>query len=77
VFSVIKDVSEEAEIGEYIVVLFKALGISYIAIITSDICRSSGEEILANAAQTAGKFEILSLSLPLAIQLIETAKEML
>lgn len=76
-FSSVKEVSEETGIGEYVVVLFKALGISYLAIITSDICRSSGEEMLANAAQTAGKLEILSLSFPLAMQLIEAAKEML
>ncbi len=73
----IKDVSEQTEYGQYITVLLKALGISYLTVMTADICRNAGEEMLAGAAQTAGKFEILALCLPLAVQLIDTAKELL
>ncbi len=76
-FDAIKDVAEETEIEEYIAILLKAVGISYIAVITADICRSAGEEMLANIAQTAAKLEILALCFPLAMQLIETAREML
>ena len=71
---VIREISEESEFGNYIAVLFKALGISYIVAITADMCRSAGEDSLARIAETTGKFELLALSLPLASELIEAAK---
>ena len=73
----IKEESEQSDVSEYITILFKALGISYISAITSDICHNAGEEDLSNLAQIAGKLEILSLSLPLATQLIETSRKIL
>lgn len=69
--------SNETDISKYFAVLMKALGISCLTYITSEICRTAGEELLSNMAQIAGKFEILILCVPLASELINTAKELL
>lgn len=64
----------KTEASNYFSIMLKALGISYITIITSEICRSAGEELLSNISQTIGKFEILALCIPLANEIISIAK---
>lgn len=73
----IKNFSENTNVSGYIKILFKALGITYLATITSNICKSAGEELLSDISQTAGKFEILALCLPLATELVSIAKDLL
>ena len=51
--------------GEYIQVLFKALGICLITQLASDACRDAGEQGLAAKAELAGKLTLLALALPL------------
>lgn len=72
--SVIAELSKNSIISDYITVLFKALGISYLAVITAGMCRNAGEESLAKLSETAGKFEILALCIPLATDLIEITR---
>ena len=57
--------------------LIKALGISAISQIGADICRESGETIIASHVELFAKIEITLLSLPLAARLIELAGELL
>ena len=75
--AVIREMTEDAQLGGYIAALFKALGISYLAVITAEMCRSGGEETLAKLSEAAGKLEILLLCLPMASELIATAGGML
>ncbi len=51
--------------GEYIQVLFKALGICVITQLASDACRDAGEQGLAAKTELAGKLTLLALALPL------------
>lgn len=50
---------------EYILILFKSLGICYITQFAADTCRDAGESALAVKTEIAGRISILLLSLPL------------
>ena len=50
--------------------LIKALAVSVACNLTSSVCRDCGESSLAEKAELAGKIAILSLSVPLAVQLL-------
>ncbi|MBQ8005470.1 MAG: hypothetical protein IJ303_04070 [Clostridia bacterium] len=68
-----------AKIGaiEYQKTVFKALGIAYLTHITAQVCRDCGEGGLAQGVETAGKFELLLLALPLIKKIFAVAEEML
>lgn len=63
--------------GEYFEILFKAVGVSLICRIASDVCRDCGENSLASKVELAGKVSIVTLSLPLVRFLLETSTEFL
>ena len=73
----INQLSENSDINRYVKILFKALGISYLTFITTEICSTAGEELLSKIASTAGKLEILALCIPLSIELINITKDLL
>lgn len=77
VLDVINQLTETTEIKKYVLILFKALGISYLTFLTSEICTNAGEDVLSNISLIAGKFEIISLCIPLASELIEITRELL
>ncbi len=54
-------------------IMFKALGITALSRITSDICTQAGETSLAGQVEIAGAVEITLLALPLATKLLEIA----
>lgn len=51
--------------GEYVQILFKALGICLVTQLASDACRDAGESGLAAKADLAGKWILLGMALPL------------
>lgn len=51
--------------GEYVTVLFKALGVCLLTQLAADACRDAGEQGLAAKAEFAGKIAMLVLALPL------------
>ena len=64
--------------GEYVQILFKALGVCILTQLASDACRDAGEPGLAAKADMAGKWMLLGMALPLfqkigsiAVSLIE------
>ena len=58
-------------------ILLKALGIASAAQITADICRDAGEAAIAGQVEMLGRAEILLLSLPLAMQILTVARDLL
>ncbi|NLN81919.1 MAG: stage III sporulation protein AD [Clostridiales bacterium] len=58
---------------EYGIILFKALGISLLAQLSSDACRDAGENAMAEKAELAGKVFLLILALPLFEKVAELA----
>ena len=55
----------------------KALGIGIITKISSDVCRDTGESALGGCVELGGKLIILSICMPLIIELAGYAKELL
>lgn len=58
---------------DYLLILMKTLGISFLAQFAADSCRDAGENALASKMELAGKISIVVLSLPLFEKIAETA----
>ena len=72
-FNELIDKYNARDLSEYMVILSKALGISFICAITSELCTSCGENMLSSICTFAGKLEILILCIPLITSLLEIA----
>ena len=59
--------------AEYAAILFKSLGICFLAQFAADSCRDAGESALAAKVELAGKITIVVLALPLFEQIASTA----
>ena len=64
-------------ISEYVTVMIKALGISFLVKICSDICRDCGEGSLAFGVESAGKVSIIYMCIPLISDIVRYAAEIL
>ena len=60
-----------------IIILFKALGISYISQFASDVCKDSGENAFAGKIELVGKIAIVVVALPLLDTFIEVIQKIL
>lgn len=69
----IHKLSEALPDSTYVAVLLKALGITYAATITQEICKSCGENGIAGYVEAVGKAEIVVICLPLIKELTDTA----
>lgn len=58
-------------------ILIKALGIAFLSEVAAGICRDSGESTLATWVETAGKLEMLILSLPLVERILASVADFL
>lgn len=56
--------------------MLKSLGIGITVKISTDICRSLGEEGIAGGIELAGKLEILFLCFPFILELISVSSEL-
>ena len=59
---------------QYGTTLIKALGVGILCQISGDVCSALGEGSVASALELAGTLEILALALPIAAELINTAR---
>lgn len=70
----INDLLSAAQLsGEYALILFKTLGICFLAQFAADSCRDAGESALASKVEMAGKLCIVLLALPLFEKIASTA----
>ena len=58
-------------------VLLKALGITAVVRVASDVCTEAGESTLASQIETLGTVEIVLRSIPMALRLLEIAEQFL
>ncbi len=78
VVELIKDISEQAGIEyRYINIVFKVIGIAYIAQFASELCRDAGESAIASKIEVGGKIIIMTLSMPIIYSLLEVVNAIL
>lgn len=63
--------------AEYIKVVFKAIGVGYIAQFASDTCKDANETSLAGKIELFGRLLILSLAVPIVIDILNSIKGMI
>lgn len=73
-----------AQLAEYITVkeaylkiLFKIVGIAYIADFAANICRDAGYSAVAGQIELSGKISVLTVSTPIVLALLNTISEYL
>lgn len=76
ILSQIKNLFSHTNIpNEYGIILFKSLGICFIAQFVSDSCKDANESALASKVEFAGKLGIVTAALPLFEKVTHTALE--
>jgi stage III sporulation protein AD len=65
------------EIERGVTYILKIVGVSYVFGVSSDVCREIGEGGIASAMLTAGRVEILLLSLPVFREILGIGIEMM
>lgn len=74
----VSEIFTEAGIStSYISLIFKAVAISFITQITCEVCRDSGENAIAAAAELWGRGTLTVMSLPLITALVEMITDFL
>lgn len=63
--------------GEYLQVLFKALGICFVTQMACDACRDAGEGAIGAKVELAGKVAVLVVGLPLFAQVLSVVRGLL
>ncbi len=58
--------------SEYISILLKIIGITYIAEFASNLCKDAGHVAIGNQIELAGKLCIMAISMPILIALLDT-----
>ncbi len=58
--------------GEYLTLLLRIIGITYITQFSADICRDSGYSAIAGQLELFCKVSIAAISMPLVLTLFET-----
>ena len=78
IISDVSDVFSQAGISDsYISLIFKATAICFITQITCEICRDSGENVIASVAEMWGRGAISFMSMPILKTLIEKINEII
>lgn len=63
--------------NQFIVILLKITGITFLVEFATSICKDSGETAIANKVDLAGKILIVSMSIPIISSLLETILKIL
>lgn len=72
IFDGMEELTGYVNLGGYMPVIIKIVGISYVSEFASDICRDSGYAAVGNQIQIFGKLSILAVSVPVFASLFET-----
>lgn len=62
---------------EYLRIILKIVGISYMVEFGKNICKDAGENAIANKIEIAGKVVIISLSIPVVNSLVEIVSNLI
>ena len=62
---------------EYLSILFRVIGITYICEFSSDICRDAGYQAVAGQIEVLGKLVVMFAGLPILFAVIEQIQSFL
>lgn len=71
------DIASKSGVSQTLDIIVKSIGIAFVAGIAADVCRDAGESAMASKVELAGKVAILSLAMPMAMQLMELFERIL
>ena len=77
IFTYLKELMGVSISSEYSAIIIKAVGISYLTQISSELCRECGEGSIATGIETVGKIEMIVLSFPLINKILLMSEELL
>ena len=78
VLGVVKELASKVQIDHaYLDIIFKILGIAYIAEFGYQLCKDAGEEAIGSKIQFAGKVMIFVISSPVFLALVALITELL
>lgn len=60
----------------YLKILFKILGVAYLAEFGSALCKDAGQSAISGQIELVGKLTILAISMPVVTSLLETINRM-
>ena len=60
----------------YLKILFKILGVAYLAEFGSALCKDAGQSAISGQIELVGKLTILAISMPVVMSLFETISRM-
>ncbi len=62
--------------SDFLKIILKVIGISYLVEFGKDICKDAGESAIANKMELAGKVIIISLSIPVITSLLDIVSDL-
>ncbi|NLL70135.1 MAG: stage III sporulation protein AD [Epulopiscium sp.] len=78
VLEMIKKIAQEVEVNTiYIQIIFKIIGISYLAEFGSQLCNDAGESAISSKIEFAGKVLIMVVSAPILMTLMDLITKLL
>ena len=78
IIDAVAKIQEYLAINEnYIIILIKIIGITFISEISSSICKDCGYSAVSSQIELFGKLTILSIGMPILLALLETINEFL
>lgn len=63
--------------GGLFTILIKSMGISYLTVFTSDLCKDFGQNSLCSKIEMAGKISVIIIASPMLIKIIEVVSDLL
>ena len=77
VISFLGTLAQQHGVGEVVSVLLRGLGVALLTQLCADLCRQSGEGLLASGVEFAGRAELLVMTLPQLQTLLSVVQSML
>lgn len=63
--------------NEYLIILFKSIGIAYVTEFAADCCKDAGESAIASKVELYGKVMILACAVPIMFSVLEMIDEVI
>lgn len=63
--------------SQYVAILLKMIGITYVAEFSSNLCRDAGYQAVAGQIEMFGKLSVLVISMPVLLALLDTISQFL